>query len=295
MYKTVREAKAILNRILQNTEYTGVYEDPPEKSREPTRRAEPSTQSPTPCPQKISEPNFSTSYPMPFSENHRPFSLSMFDNDESIMYSDVSSSLKEESDADGKSEVVTTDPKEEPLSETDQVKKDSSFPNMEFQFSKDKFEFSDEEFKASISPSSSDPQESYQCLDPFCDSKEKSFLLDPEQSKDFHIEGIDFGTSHEYYKQGHNVENVCSMDTLEAVDSISVSKVSEEHGSFVFEGPQDTYSFDETPSPPAISTHNESNHPMPLHQKNFKRVVVDDFVYHKYCKSRCGLLCTFCS
>ena len=36
LYKTVSEAKAILNRILQNTEYTGVYEDPPEKSREPT-------------------------------------------------------------------------------------------------------------------------------------------------------------------------------------------------------------------------------------------------------------------
>jgi hypothetical protein len=169
----------------------------------------------------------------------------MFDDDESTMYDDVSSSPKEESDADGESEVVTTDPEEEPLSETDQVKEDSSFPNMEFQFSEDKFEFFDEEFKASISPSSSDPQESYQCLDPFCDSKEKSFLLDLEQSKDFHIEGIDFGMPHEYYKQGHDVENVCSMDTLEAVKSISDSEVNEEHRSFIFEEPQDTYSFDE--------------------------------------------------
>jgi hypothetical protein len=33
LYKTVSEAKAILNRILQNTEYTGIYEDPPEESR----------------------------------------------------------------------------------------------------------------------------------------------------------------------------------------------------------------------------------------------------------------------
>ena len=46
------------------------------------------------------------------------------------------------------------------------------------------------------SSSSSDPQESYQCLDPFGDSEEKSFLLDLEQSKDFHIEGIDFVTPH---------------------------------------------------------------------------------------------------
>ena len=94
LYKTVSEAKAILNRILQNTEYTGIYEDPPEESREPTRKAEPSTQSPTPCPEKIFEPNFSTSYPEPFSENHRPFYMSMFDDDESTMYGDVSSSPK---------------------------------------------------------------------------------------------------------------------------------------------------------------------------------------------------------
>ena len=80
------------------------------------------------------------------------------------------------------------------------------------------------------------------------------------------------------------------MDTLEAVNSISDSEVNDEHGSFILEEPQDTYSFDETPSPLANSTHIESNHPMPLHQKNFERVVVDDFVYHKYCKSHCGLL-----
>jgi hypothetical protein len=160
---------------------------------------------------------------------------------------------------------VTPNLEEESLSETDQVKEDSSFPNMEFQFSKDEFEFFDEEFKASISSSSSKPQESYQCLDPFVDSEEKSFLLDPEQSKDFQITGIDFDTPHEYYKLEHDVENVCSMDTLEVVNSISDSEVNEEPGSFIFERPQDTYSFDETPSPLALSTHTESNHPMPQH------------------------------
>ena len=54
------------------------------------------------------------------------------------MYSDVSSSPKEESDADGESKVVTPDPEEESLPNTDQGKEDSPFHNVEFQFSEDK-------------------------------------------------------------------------------------------------------------------------------------------------------------
>ena len=207
----------------------------------------------------------------------------MFDDDESTIDGDVSSLPKEESDADGEYEVVTPNPEEESLPKIDQVMEDLSFPNME------------DEFEAFISPSSSDPQESYQCLDPFGDSKEKSFLLDPEQSKDFHIKGIDYDTSQEYYRLEPNVENVCSKDTLEAANSMSDSKVNDEHESFLLEGTQDTYSFEETPSPLAISTNTESHHPILLHQKNFEKVLVDDFVYHKCCKSRCGLLCKSCS
>ena len=56
----------------------------------------------------------------------------MFDDDESTIDGDVSSLPKEESDADGESEEVTPDSEEESLSKTDQVKDDSSFPNMEF-------------------------------------------------------------------------------------------------------------------------------------------------------------------
>ena len=140
-----------------------------------------------------------------------------------------------------------------PCPKTDQEKEDSSFLNMEFHFSKDKFEFSDDEFKAHISPSSSKLQESYQCLDTFSDSEETSFLLDPKQSKDFHIEGID--TPHEYYMLEQDVKNVCSMDTLEAANSMSGTEVNNENESFFLEEPQDTYSFEETPSHPAISTH----------------------------------------
>jgi hypothetical protein len=187
----------------------------------------------------------------------------MFDDDDSTVNGDISSSPIEESDAYGDSEVVTPDPDEESLSHTDHVKEDSSLQNMEFQFSEDKFEFSDEEFKALISPSPSELQESYQCLDPFSDSEETSFLLDPGQSKDFHIEGID--TPHEYYMLEQDVENVCSMDTLEAANSMSSTEVNDENENFFLEEPQDTYSFEETPSHPAISTHPESSHPLPLY------------------------------
>ena len=148
----------------------------------------------------------------------------MFDDDESTVDGVVSSLPREESDDYGESEVVTPDPDEEPLSDIDQVEEDSSFQHMEFHFSEDKFEFSDEEFKAPISPSPSELQE-YQCLDPFSDSEETSFLLDPEQSKDFHIEGIDM--PHEYYRLEHDVENVCSMDTLEAANSASDPEVND--------------------------------------------------------------------
>jgi hypothetical protein len=125
--------------------------------------------------------------------------------------------------------------------------------------------------------------------------KEKSFLLDPEQSKDFYVEGLDYDTPHEYYRLEHDFENICSMDTLEAANSMSGTEHNDEHGSFILEEQQDPCSFEEIPSPPTISTHAESSHLMPLYQKNFKRVVVDDFIYHKYCKSCCGLLCMSCS
>ena len=135
---------------------------------------------------------------------------------------------------------------------------------MEFQlFLENEFEFSNEEFKAPISPSTSKLQESYQCLGPISDSEETCFLLDPEKSKDFHIEGID--APHEYYTLEHNVKNIYSMDTLDAENSISDTEVNDNHESFILEEPQDTYSFEETPSPPALSTHPESSHPLPLY------------------------------
>jgi hypothetical protein len=81
------------------------------------------------------------------------------------------------------------------------------------------------------------------------------------------------------------------MDIVEAANSMSCTKDNDEHENFILEEPQDPCSYEETLSPPTISTHAESSHLMPLYQNNFKRVVVDDFVYHNYCKSYHGLLC----
>jgi hypothetical protein len=78
LHKTVSEAKAILDGILKNTEYTGVYEDLPEELREPVERSKPFVKSPTPSPQKLVEPEPRTLDPKPFSKDHRPFFLSMF-------------------------------------------------------------------------------------------------------------------------------------------------------------------------------------------------------------------------
>ena len=113
LHKTVNEVKAILDGILKNTDYTGVYEDLPEEPREPVERAKPFVQSPTPRPQKIVEPDPRTSDPKPFSKDHRPFFLSMFDDDESTVDGDISTSPREESDTYGESEVVIPDPDEE--------------------------------------------------------------------------------------------------------------------------------------------------------------------------------------
>ena len=101
LHKTVSEGKSILDMILQNTAYIRIYEDPLEESREPTQRAEPFAQKPMPFPQKIAEPEPLTSDPKPFSEDHQPFFFSMFDDNESIVDSDVLSLPREQSDVDG--------------------------------------------------------------------------------------------------------------------------------------------------------------------------------------------------
>ena len=119
------------------------------------KKVETFVQTPTPCPQKIAEPKYPTLDPKPINKDHQPFFLYMFDDYESTVDNDVSSLPREESEVYEESEVVTPDPEEESLFDNDQVKEDSSLPNMEFRFLEDEFEFLNEEFKAPVSLSSS--------------------------------------------------------------------------------------------------------------------------------------------
>jgi hypothetical protein len=63
-----------------------------------------------------------------------------------------------------------------------------------------------------------------------------------------------------------------------------------EHDSFILEEPLDPCSPEKPPESihGIKGTYKSYNHPMPIDQNNFKRMVVDAFVYHKYCKSCCG-------
>jgi hypothetical protein len=63
-----------------------------------------------------------------------------------------------------------------------------------------------------------------------------------------------------------------------------------EHGSYFMNTSSSPCSYEKSPKPVALSnmaTYKTFNPLMLLVHKSFKRVVVDVFVYHKYCRSRC--------
>ena len=84
-------------------------------------------------------------------------------------------------------------------------------------------------------------------------------------------------------------ERFCSMDmpkapTLETKENNSIT----EHESFSFDTPHISCSHLESPEIVVLSVaccYEEDNHPSLLVSKLFRRMVVDVFVYHKYCKS----------
>ena len=73
--------------------------------------------------------------------------------------------------------------------------------------------------------------------------------------------------------------------TLEAENENLVN----ERGSFRLEEPQDPCSPQQPPKSRILHVYYENyNHLIPLDDQNFRRVVVDAFIYHKFCKSRSG-------
>jgi hypothetical protein len=85
-------------------------------------------------------------------------------------------------------------------------------------------------------------------------------------------------------------ENFCAMGmpkapTLETKEKDSIN----EHKSFTLETPHTSCSLSESPEFIVLSIacfYEKDNHPSLLISKLFSRMVVDVFVYHKYCKSR---------
>ena len=294
LFLTASEGRAILDKILEHTEHTGVYEDLPEK---PADRMNAFGHSPSPCPQKVAEPKPPISDPTPSFDHHQSF---FSDNDKSEAYSDVPASLGKEDDPHRKSEVVTADPHKESLSNTKNYSpylwtnspfisthgwtKNLPSLNPESQFLKDECEFPTDEFKSSISSNPLEFQESFQIHNLFCDSKEDASFPHPEKSKDFHNEGK--GPPQECYMI--DIEKVFSVDIPEVATIVSGSEDDEEHGGFIFEKQQDPCLSMETSSLSTFSTHDTSNHHTP-YQDDFKKVVMDEFVYHKHCKYRRGL------
>jgi hypothetical protein len=92
----------------------------------------------------------------------------------------------------------------------------------------------------------------------------------------------------------HNIsfenENFCAMDiletpTLEAKRRDSIN----EHESFTFETPRVSCSLPKALEfVSATCSYEDHNRLLILIHKLFKRMVVDAFIYHKYCKSRSG-------
>jgi hypothetical protein len=80
------------------------------------------------------------------------------------------------------------------------------------------------------------------------------------------------------------------MDEPEALILESKEKDStDEHGNFFLEKPQEPCSHSaplEFDTLCAMSMYEDHNHPKILNCKMFRRLVVDAFVYHKFCKSR---------
>jgi len=86
------------------------------------------------------------------------------------------------------------------------------------------------------------------------------------------------------------MENPWDIEFDEAPTLESIKKdCIDEHGSFIFEIPHDSYSFNVSPELGmlfALSTHEGYNHLMVLCCNTFRRLDVDAYVYHKHCKFR---------
>jgi hypothetical protein len=102
---------------------------------------------------------------------------------------------------------------------------------------------------------------------------------------------LDYKTSNDYHRHGMIEIMFLPIDIheetpleLEKEDDIHA------HGSYIMNTSSNPYSYEKSPESISLSniaTHEIFNPLMPLVHKEFERVVVDAYIYHKYCRSQC--------
>jgi hypothetical protein len=100
---------------------------------------------------------------------------------------------------------------------------------------------------------------------------------DRESTSSFHNESLEM--------ENQWAMQFCEAPTLESEEKDSTN----EHGSFTFDIPREPCSFNVTPESGMLSapcTHEDYNRPKVLFCKIFRRLVVDVYVYRKYCRFR---------
>ena len=93
-----------------------------------------------------------------------------------------------------------------------------------------------------------------------------------------------------FHDESLEIENQWAMEFCEALTlEINEKDSSNEHGNFTFDIPQKPCSFNATPESGMFSapcTHKDYNQLKVLFCKIFRRLVVDIYVYRKYCRFR---------
>jgi hypothetical protein len=125
---------------------------------------------------------------------------------------------------------------------------------------------------------------------PKCTTWKKPFILVDERSPSPSIEFEPLPAGPKYVVHDHDRDptliwamEFCEAPTLESEGKNSI----DEHGSFILEIPQEPYSFSASPKSGTLCAprkHKDYNHLKVLSCKIFRRLVVDAYIYHKYCK-----------
>ena len=123
-------------------------------------------------------------------------------------------------------------------------------------------------------------------VSPFVSSKPISHLYETERPPSPSSEFKPCPSGLMFHIESLEEENFCAMDLPQTLEP-KIENSTNEHETFEFS--QDSCPHKESLesiSPSATCSHQDRNHLLVLPSKMYKRVVVDDFVYHKHSKFR---------